>query len=272
MTFKRIVSACLALCLMATLAVAMSGCDDLGVYEDTEEYYNSFGDIRLISGNSTDKDDYDAYSVEDYFYNKKSREDFLAGEDGAYNGVAYSDYVYMAIPFQSDIDMDTIALYLQSQADVTVYINVFVTDKIPTAWKAIEDNVINSKESGGASDAGSGEATQETQQAEKVYDDPKPETRVGEVTVHLKDGKWNPFLLDTFSVNGTTQKSIEIKKGQYILLQIRNNSGVRIFNEEKQLFVDPQTGLELQRAEITMTNLLIRALNIKTVSETPGGE
>ena len=98
------------------------------------------------------------------------------------------------------------------------------------------------------------------------------ETRIGEMTVHLKNGKWGSFVLDTFRVNGTTRKSIEIKDGQYILLQIRNNSGVRVFNEEKQSFVDPQTGLELQKAEITMTNLLIRALNINNESEAQGGE
>ena len=129
MTFNKIVSACIALCLMATLVVAMSGCDDLGAYADTEEYYNSFGDIVLISGSSREEK---SYSVEKYFYNKESREDFLEGEDGAYNGVEYSDYVYMAIPFECDMNVDTLALYIKSQNEVTVYINVFVTDEIPS--------------------------------------------------------------------------------------------------------------------------------------------
>jgi hypothetical protein len=47
---------------------------------------------------------------------------------------------------------------------------------------------------------------------------------------------------------------------------------VRVFDEEKRTFVDPQTGLELQKAEITMTNLLIRALDIKNVNKVQGGE
>ena len=117
-----------------------------------------------------------------------------------------------------------------------------------------------------------GQKIAETEKAEKVYDDPDPETRIGEMTVHLKNGKWGSFALDTFRVNGTTRKSVEIKDGQYILLQIRNNSGVRSFDEEKQVFIDTQTGLELQKAEITMTNLLIRALDIKTMNEVQGGE
>jgi hypothetical protein len=265
MTFKKIVSILVAFCIMATLAVAMTGCDDLGAYEDTDEYYSSFGDVALISGTSKDKEE---YSVEKYFYNKESREDFLKGEDGAYKGVPYSDYVYIAIPLESSINMDTLALYVQSQNDVTLYINAYVTDEIPTDWKAIEDNVINSEQPDGSTDEESGEETEKT---EKVYDDPDPETRIGEITVHLKSGKWNSFVLDIFRVGETTQKSIEIKEGQYILLQIRNNSGVRIFDEANGKFVDPQTMLELQKAEITMTNLLIRALDIKNENEVQGG-
>jgi hypothetical protein len=266
MAFKKIAATCIALCIMATLVVAMIGCDDLGVYEDTEEYYSSFGDIVLISEASKEGD---TYSVEKYFYNKESRENFLAGEDGAYKGVAYCDYVYMAIPFESSIDIDTLALYIQAQTNVTVYINVFITDTIPSSWKTIADNVINSEGNGNLPDTESGE---KTESEEKKYDDPDPETRVGEVVVHLEDGKWGSFALDEFYVNGVAQKSVEIKSGQYILLQIRNNSGVRVFDEKKQVFVDPQTGLELQKAEITMTNLLIRALNVAHGNGEQGGE
>ena len=298
MRFNKIVSTCIALCIMATLAVAMNGCDDLGAYENTEEYYDAFGDIVLISGTSKVEEE---YSVEKYFYNEDSREDFLEGEDGSYKGVPYSDYVYMAIPFESTINMDSLALYMRAQSDATVYINVFVTDKIPTAWKSIEDNVINNDETDASSDEESSEETEETteetieteeteesvetteesveteetaetEKTEKVYDDPAPESRVGEIAVYLKAGKWGSFLLDKFVVDGTTQKSIEIKEGQYILLQIRNNSGVRAFDEEKQIFVDFQTGLDLQKIDITMTNLLIRALDIKNVNEVQGGE
>jgi hypothetical protein len=262
MTFKKIVRTYIALIIMAALAAAMVGCDDLGAYEDTEEYYSSFGDIVLVSGTTKEREE---YSVEKYFYNEESRENFLAEEDGAYKGVDHSDYVYMAIPLESSMDMDSIALYIQSKNDVTVYINVFVTDKIPTEWKSIADNVINGGEGGGSSDEEDGNET------EKVYDDPAYETRVGETAVHLKNGKWGSFVLDDFNVNGKAQKSIEIKEGQYILLQIRNNSGVRVFDDEKKAYVDPQTGLELQKAEITMTNLLVRALEIKNVDESQGG-
>ncbi|MBO7303369.1 MAG: hypothetical protein J6U68_04200 [Clostridia bacterium] len=284
MRFKKIVSTFIAFCLMATLAVAMSGCYDLGAYEDEGEYYDAFGDIVLINGSTKERK---KYSVEKYFYNEDSQEDFLEGEDGAYKGVPSGEYVYMAIPFKSIIDMDILAMYMCSESDATVYINVFVTDEIPSSWKSIEDNIINNEkpdvpsaetdelpeaETDGLFGDESEKATDITEEIEKVYDDPDPDTRVGDLVVHLKAGKWDSFLLDKFVVNGSTKNSIEIKKGQYILLQFRNNSGVREFDEEKQSFFDPQTGIQLPKVEITMTNLLIRALDIKNVNETQGGE
>lgn len=260
MTFKKIVKTFIALCITAILVIAVGGCDDLGVYSDTNEYYSAFGDIVLISGTTREKD---SYSVEDYFYNEDSREDFLRGEDGSYEGVAHSDYVYMAIPFESDIKMDSLALYIQSENDVSVYINFFIADKIPSEWKSLSDlEAENNK-----TENENGEETE----TEKVYDDPDPQARIGDTTVHLRGGKWNSFVLDEFNIDGKIQKSVDIKDGQYMLLQIRNNSGVRIYNEEKHIFVDPQTELELQKAEITMTNLLIRALELKNNSETQGG-
>ena len=265
MRFKSISKAFVALCMAAIILIAACGCEDLGAYENTEEYYSSFGDIVLIDGTTKNKTE---YSVETYFYNKESREDFLRGEDGAYKGVEYAEYVYMAIPFESSIDMDTLALFIQSKADVTVYISVFISDKIPTNWKAVADNQMNQDGSEIVLAEG---AENESQNTEKVYDDPDPQTSIGEVAVHLKNGKWNSFVLDVFKIGGKTQNSIQINDGQYILLQIRNNSGVRVFNEEKQAYVDGLTGIELPSTEITMTNLLIRALDVKNSDEAQGG-
>ena len=245
MTFKKIVSACFTFCLMATLAVAMSGCEDLGAFENTNEYYRSFGNVVLISGTTGEEE---PYSVGTYFYNENSREDFLEGDDR----VPYSDYMYMAIPFNSSIDMDTFALYLRSESDVTVYINAYVISKLE--WEAIR-----------GSDADSEESTGDSESGEKVYDN--PDAKIGEATVHLKNGKWNSFALDAFQTSGGLQKSIQIESGQYVLLQFRNNC----VGENQQAYVDPDTGFELPKANMTMTNLLIRALNVTEGNETQGG-
>lgn len=256
MTFKRKVIACVAFCIMAIFMIAICGCDDLGAYESTEEYYASFGEITLLGG---DAGSGKKYSVKDYFYNKESREDFLTGNDGKYNGITHSDYVYMAIPLNDNLNMDSLAMYLQSKNDITLYINVYVTNKIPTNWKKIEEadasnlsaEAFEYKLNSTTPYAGEGEG----------YDDPDYRTRIGEATIYLKGGKWNSFTLDSFKINDTYEKSIQLEKNQYILLQIRNNSGVRDLDKETGLLVDPQTGLVLEKAEITMTNLLIRAID-----------
>jgi hypothetical protein len=219
----------------------MSGCEDLGDFENTNEYYSSFGNIVLISKTTKEEKE---YSVDKYFYNEDSREDFLKGEDR----VLYSDYTYMAIPFNNDIDMDTLALYLQSQNDVTVYINAYVINQ--SEWDAIRDNDDDSEESTGDSENNG-----------KVY------TKIGEASVHLKNEKWNSFTLDVFKTNVGSQNSIKIKSGQYVLLQFKNNC----LDKNKQAYVDPVTGRELPKAEITMTNLLIRALDVKEGNEKQGG-
>ena len=236
--FKRKIVACVAICITAILGIAVCGCDDLGVYEDTEEYYDSFGSVVFLGGAAGEGK---SYSVEEFFYNKNSREDFLVDDNGEYIGVEQSDYVYVAIPFNKDIQMDSLAMYVQAKNDVTVYMNVYLIDEddIPSNWKKSDK----------------GEASGEEQE----YDDPDPESRIGEITVHLKGGKWNSFVLDYFKDGENNEKSITVTSGQCILLQIRNNSGVRELNTEN--------GLKLDRAEITMTNLLVRALKIENNTE-----
>ena len=241
--FKRKIVACVAICITAILGIAVCGCDDLGAYEDTAEYYDSFGEIVFLGGAAGNGK---SYPVEDYFYNDQSREDFLVGEDGKYTGVVHSDYVYVAIPFDKEIQMDSLAMYVQSRNDVTVYMNVYLIDekKIPSNWKKSDE----------------GEASGE----EQKYDDPAPDSKIGDITVHLKGGEWGSFLLDYFKDGENNKKSITVASGQCILLQIRNNSGVRELNTEN--------GLRLDRAEITMTNLLVRALEIENNTKAEEGE
>ena len=265
MRSKRIFVSFTAICIAAILAIALCGCEDLGDYSSVEEYYGSFGDVVLVDGVSAEQK---KYSVEEYFYNKESQQNFLVGEDGSYGGVDYEEYVYVAIPFESDMEMDSIALYLQSKSDVTLYINVYLTRAIPSNFKSIED--IDKQQEPGAGLQGDAGAGDETNKIE--YDDPDPDMRIGEVTLYLKSGKWTSFTLNSFNEHGAVKGSVGINKGQYILLQIRNNSGVRVYDEEKKLYVDEQTGLELQRAEITMTNLLVRALSVADGMEEQGGE
>ena len=184
------------------------------------------------------------------------------------------------IPFNKDIEMDSLAMYMQAKTDVTVYINVYVInkDQIPENWKKIEESDIPDAQSESMSEETFEDISEETAEEStendtngQEYDDPDIESRIGEVTVYLGAGKWNSFTLDSFKINDNVEKSIYVEDGQYILLQIRNNSGVRVFDEDKKLYVDKQTGLVLEKAEITMTNLLVRALSLENNTEA-GGE
>jgi hypothetical protein len=241
--FKRKIVACVAICITAILGIAVCGCDDLGAYEDVEEYYDAFDNVVFLGGAAGNGK---SYPVKDYFYNDQSREDFLVDENGEYTGVVHSDYVYIAIPFNKGIQMDSLAMYIQATDNVTVYMNVYLIDKkkIPSNWKKLSDSNASNEE--------------------QKYDDPDPKTRIGEITVDLKAGKWNSFVLDYFKDGENNEKSITVASGQYILLQIRNNSGVRELNTEN--------GLRLDRAEITMTNLLVRALEIENNTKAEEGE
>ena len=64
MTSNKVIKSLFVLCITAILWVALCGCEDLGTYEDTEEYYSSFGDVVLIGGTTRDEDE---YSVSKYF-------------------------------------------------------------------------------------------------------------------------------------------------------------------------------------------------------------
>ena len=289
---RKIVSL-IAICITAVLVIALCGCDDLGEYEDVEEYYKSFGEIALIDGTSGETE---TYSMKEKFYNEESRENFLVDENGRYNGVEHSDYAYIAIPFKTTLDMDSLALYIQSTGNAAVYIDAYVIGE--DQWEKIVDSEKEKAEAeenetpdpapeegntedsaepdpvtneGDLSDTQTPDSDTDQGEAEEpVY--PLPETRICSVAVHLSSGNWGSFVMDVFTVNGETQRSIQIDEGQYLLLRIRNNSDVGVLDETQQIYIDPETGLELQRADITVTNLLIRSLKMKDENEAQGGD
>ena len=238
----------LAICLMAILVIALSGCEDLGAYADTDDYCSSFGAIVLIDSASREEK---PYSVSKYFYNDDSRKDFLEGEER----VPPKEYLYLAIPFNNSIDMDSLALYLHSEEDVTVYISISVYRITKKEWDEIRGKTNEENSEDGSGDP---------ENSEIIYGDPNPESKIGDIGVYLQNGRWSSFVLDVFKSNGTTQKSIHITEGDYVLLQFRNNSDASAFDEE--------TGLELERANLTMTNLLIRALDIERSDNSQGGD
>ena len=109
MTFRKAVSFCLALCIMATLGVAICGCDDLGAFEDTEEYYASFGDIVLLN-----EDSKEGYDVEEYFYNKETREPTKTVTSIWWKENGYSFFI------ESDYSLEELEPYIEEMTIIVV--------------------------------------------------------------------------------------------------------------------------------------------------------
>lgn len=247
-----------ALCVALLLSVCLCGCDDLGVYEDPQQYYDSFGSICLIGGERED-DEYPRaeYSVEEYFYNTASREDFLEDDSGVYSGVPEKEYIYMAIPLRADLCLDSIALYLRSSQDVVIYVSAFLVDEIPEKIRGIGDPAFEVGEEDGV-------------EVEEpiVYDDPPRQECLADTTVLLEAGKWGSFLMDSFLINGSYSQTVSAESGQYVLLLFRNNSDAVLSVGEAGERLDAVTGNVLEGCTMTMTNLLMRAIDPEPAGET----
>lgn len=250
MTSKKRLCSLLSLCLSLLAVISLCGCEDLGAFEDVERYYASFGDIRLTGG-TREGEAYPTatYSVEAYFYNTDSREDFLEGEDG-YAGVPEGDYVYMAIPLEAQLCVDSLALYLKSPRSTTLCLSVFLVDELPEKIRGIGDPATELVEKDGV-----------TEEQPIAYDDPPLSESLSNHTLSLQAGEWEAFLIDSFLEGGSVKKQFNASAGQYILILFRNNSDAFSHIDATGARFDPVTGAELFRESFTMTNLLVRAID-----------
>lgn len=227
----------------------------MGAFEDLAHYYASIGDITLISDPKNSGGD--SYSVEEYFYNKNSQDEFLVNEQGEYTGVEAKEYIYMAIPISEDIIMDDISLYMCSDSDCSVYISCYIVDELPNKIRGMGAPISQTVEN-------NGEQIEET----ITYDDPIPLNSVFNTVLHLKAGEWDSFTGSRFELTkGVYSKNCELPSGKIFLIQFRNNSGIESLVENTESKIDSLTGVEVKKASFTMTNLMIRA--VETV-ETEG--
>lgn len=227
-------------------AVTLAGCFDLGDFEDEEEYYDSFGDVRLVYQNPTalEKDiESEDYSVKDYFYNKNTGEKFAYGdpkdeESDEGKDIPQLAYVYMAIPVEKDLSVDSVALYCNALQTCSMEVFFYLVDDLPDGGDFTNIWLLGEPEYEQKSNE-NGEAIDE-----KIdYSDPSDSLLVAKTTMQVKEGKWASLI-----VNDWNQEDVlEIKDGQYLLLRFVNNSGV---NTTENLPV-----------AFRVTNLLVRAFS-----------
>lgn len=244
-----------ATCLLVTafMAVTAGACFDLGDYEDEEEYYNSFGDVKLVyqKVDVLEKDiQSKEYDVRDYFYNKNTGENFEYGDpkdDEPDEGktIPQYAYVYMAVPFEDDVDMDSFALFFNATTTASLRIAFYVVDDLPgdgafSNIKLFGDPETQEKkdDEGNTVYDDQGNPVMET----IVYDDPPETCLVTEQSVRLQENVWDSIVVESWK----SGRSVSVKDGQYLLMKFINNSGAR--------------GVEELPVCFRVTNMLVRAM------------
>lgn len=225
------------LSLSAFAVLFFSGCYDLGKFENTEEYCNSFGDVRLI--NQAAADNFKDYSFADYFYNEKSINDFSGDIVGS------DEYIYMILPVKSNFNLSEFSVYLKPEKSGAVYFSLYISDIIPVNIRKYSDpkSKIKTDSDNNPVLDDKGNPIME----DIAYGDLSAEDCIYQGRIDLIADKW-----DSFTAKLTTKKSTEINKyyvtnGEYIVVRFENNSGL---GNDK--------GYE--KTSFSLTNLLVRAV------------
>ena len=232
--------------------VTLVGCFDLGDYSDESAYYAAFGDVRLVyqEPDAKEKDiDYEDYSVQDYFYNKNTGEDFAYGDPKDSDpdegkDIPQMPYLYMAIPVERDLKVESFVLYFNAQQSCALEVYFYVVDELPDGGDFTNVRLLGEPEYQQKLDDDGNPMTDDKGEPiyEKIaYSDPDESSMVGKATTQVQGGKWKDLLMD----NWNTGNVVQIKESQYLLLRIVNNGGAG-------------TGTSVA---FRVTNLLIRAVS-----------
>jgi hypothetical protein len=185
------------------------------------------------------------YSVKDYFYNKNTGEDFSYGdpkdeESDEGKDIPQLSYVYMAIPVEQDLSVESFALYFNALQTCSMEVVFYLVDDLPdggdfsNVWLLGEPEYQQKQEDG------------ETVEEKIEYSDPKDECIVAKTTLQVKAGEWTSLIVSNWNTAG----DLVVKDGQYLLLRFINNSGANTDGKPSVAF--------------RVTNLLIRAFSYLT--------
>lgn len=223
--------------LVLVTITLFSGCYDLGGFTNTESYYNSFGDVRLIcqKGSENAKD----YSFKDYFYNEKSVNDFGGSI------VDNDEYIYLILPARSNLNLLEFSLYLKSEESGVVYFSLYISDFIPENIRKYNDPKSKEKkdEDGNVIYDSEGNPIME----EISYGDLLINDSIYQGSLNLISNKWNSFTAKLTTKNSTDINKYYVTNGEYIIVKFENNSGI---GKEKGY----------NKISFSLTNLLIRVI------------
>ena len=227
----------LFLILSMVLAFSISGCFDLGIFETDEDYYDTFGDVRLVYFDNDQVETKD-YSVRDYFYNNNTVEDFVYGdptddEDDIGKDIPLLPYVYLAVKINKSLQLDSFSLYVQGTT-ANASISVFLVNSLPdggdfTDIKNCGDPEYSQKEDEDGNLVYDEEGNPVYDESKPIsYSDPKNESLVAQTSVSVSP-YWDSFTITTWKGGLET---LEVESGQYLLFRVNNNSGMGNIQEQ----------------------------------------
>ena len=232
---------CLFIAPSLVIIAGLSSCNpDLGKY-DSEDGYNDFlDDIDDLSGlyESPKSDDpstiefkSDKYDLEDSITNEHIME-YLSCEDSS-KQVPFKKFVYIVIPFKSDLKIESLSLYVKANS----------TTEVKLSFSAFYF-----KDSGSCPDM---DKLRKMNDADGFYSDPVKENSVASASLSVGN-YYDGFLLSGFhqtvdiGESYVTDNCLNAKKNSYLYLRVENNSALN--------------KATMEPVEISFINLLIRAL------------
>ena len=221
--------------LILALIVFSTGCaTDLGTFSednDYEEYYESFGDVvGIFDGGDL------SYDVEDSLFNYTTVNELKWEDDD--DAVEEKEYVYIVLPFEKEMILESVALYVKASKDCTIYINAFYFQDDTVTPKKIK--YLSSP------DTETIEVDGQPVEVEIEYDDPLKADRVSSAEVHLTQDEWGSFILSNFTQAGQLDGNLHTQEDGLLYIRIENNSGFNVST--------------LPSCPITFINLLVRKL------------
>ena len=222
-TFVLLSACCLSACAV-----------DLGVFEKGdgyESYYESFGDVTcLYDGGSVD------YDIKDSLFNDETVQRMSwKDEDDA---VEEKQYLYLILPFEAELKIESIALYVRSPEAANFVFSCFYFAGSDLAPKKIRYLTSPATETIEGSDG--------PEEKEIEYDDPPVEDSLVHGEISLIRQEWTSFVLGNFNQEGYDDGYLHAGEDALFYLRVENNSG---FNVDE---LDPLTFMFI--------NLLVRAV------------
>ena len=196
-------------------SLSLCGCGvDLGVFENEDGYqslYESFGEVESLydGGKHT-------YKIEDSLFNNETVDEFKCEVDE-------EQYLYIILPFEKQLQIESIVLFFYSEETVNFDISTFYFQGEDLAPKKIK--YLSSPETEPEYD------DDDNYIGEKpiIYDDPGKEESMTYSTMSLIREEWDSIVFGEFKQAGYSDGLLHTGEDALLYIRIENNSG---FNKD----------------------------------------